>query len=176
MRSPFSLRAFMCSKEAKRRKRYMDGSWGLRQRAERNTIVLTQMPDAFEALERRARFPTTSWSLIVQAKSGGDDVSREALERLCSGYWYPVFAFLRRKGLEADRARDCTQDFFVALLEKHYLADVERSKGRFRSFLLVAVSHFFFNWLDAEKALKRGGGSQILALDMQEAEGVYRHD
>jgi RNA polymerase sigma-70 factor (ECF subfamily) len=126
--------------------------------------------------EGTARFPTTSWTLIVNARNPSDKGSREALGTLCGNYWYPVFAFYLRKGLDSDRARDCTQDFFTALLEKKYLADVERSKGKFRSFLLAAASHFFSNSLDAERALKRGGGRPILPLEQENAEGVYRHE
>src|SRR5260370_33902236 len=134
------------------------------------------MADRFAGFERTAQFPTTSWSVIVQAKNRDSEVSRDALGRLCSSYWYPGFAFLCRKGLESDRARDCTQDFFTTLLEKKYLADIERSKGKFRSFLLAAVSHFLSNWLDAEKALKRGGGRPMLRLEFENAGGIYRND
>jgi RNA polymerase sigma-70 factor (ECF subfamily) len=112
---------------------------------------------------------------VVQAKDRCSELSREALGRLCGVYWYPVFAFLCRKGLEPDRARDCTQDFFATLLEKNYLADIERSKGRFRSFLLAAASHFLYNWIKAEKALKRGGGCPLLPLTFEDASGIHHN-
>jgi RNA polymerase sigma-70 factor (ECF subfamily) len=134
------------------------------------------MVDGLEGFERGAQFPTTSWSAIVNARSPGSEVSREALGRLCSSYWYSVFAFIRRKGLESDQARDCTQDFFTTLLEKEYLADIDRSKGRFRSFLLAAVSHFVNNWFDAQKAQKRGGGRQLLSLEPENSSGVWRNE
>jgi RNA polymerase sigma-70 factor (ECF subfamily) len=76
----------------------------------------------FRKLRTSRQFPTTSWTVIVNARNPSSEVSREALGRLCTSYWYPVFAFIRRKGLDADQARDCTQDFFTALLEKEYLA------------------------------------------------------
>src|SRR5262245_58882992 len=113
------------------------------------------MEDVFGGVEITARFPKTSWTLIIQARDRKTAVSREALGSLCRGYWYPVFAFLCRKGLDAERARDCTQDFFAALIEKDYLAGLEQSKGKFRSFLMVSAGLFLLNWLDMEQALKR---------------------
>ena len=139
-------------------------------------MIFIQMRDGLEGFQKTAQFPTTSWSVIAQAKSAETEVARNALGRLCSSYWYPVFALLCRKGLDSDRARDCTQDFFTTLLEKGYLAGIERSKGKFRSFLLAAVCHFFSNWLDAEKALKRGGGHALLPLEFENAEGICRTD
>jgi RNA polymerase sigma-70 factor (ECF subfamily) len=123
------------------------------------------MENVFGGFEVTARFPRTSWTVIVNARDRETAVSREALDRLCRSYWYPVYAFLRRKGLDAEQARDCTQDFFMTLIEKHYLADLERSKGRFRSFLLASANHFLLNWLDAAKAQKRGGRQEIFTLE-----------
>ena len=113
------------------------------------------MPENLKSVEVPSRFPTTSWTLIVNARDLDHNVSREALGNFCGAYWYPVFAFIRRKGLNCDQARDYTQDFFAVLLEKDYLADVERSKGNFRSFLLASVSHFLSNQFAAERAQKR---------------------
>jgi RNA polymerase sigma-70 factor (ECF subfamily) len=129
-----------------------------------------------EGFERTPRFPTTSWSVIVNSRNPISEVSREALGRLCSSYWYPVFAFIRRKGLDSEQAQDCTQDFFAAFLEKEYLADIDRSKGKFRSFLLAAVSHFVNNWFDGQKAQKRGGGRRLLPLELENADGVRRNE
>jgi DNA-directed RNA polymerase specialized sigma24 family protein len=134
------------------------------------------MLEHLKRVEGTSRFPTTSWTLIVNARDLDHQVSREALGRLCGTYWYPVFAFIRRKGLDSDQARDCTQDFFTALLEKDYLAGVERSKGNFRSFVLAAVSHFLSNRFAAERAEKRGGGQRVLPLEMENAEGIYRNE
>src|ERR1017187_2464726 len=133
------------------------------------------MPRDPKTFEGTSRFPTTSWTLIVNAQDLDHKVSREALGSFCGTYWYPVFAFIRRKGLDSDRARDCTQDFFAALLEKDYLAGVERSKGNFRSFLLAAVGHFLSNQFAAERAQKRAGGQRFLSLEMENAEGIYRN-
>jgi DNA-directed RNA polymerase specialized sigma24 family protein len=122
------------------------------------------------------RFPTTSWTLIAKTGDLNTDVSREALGSFCSSYWLPVFVFLRRKGVGLEQAKDCTQDFFSALLEKEYLAGVARSKGNFRSFLLAAVTHFLANRVDADRAQKRGGGRTIVSLDAEDAEGAYRSE
>jgi RNA polymerase sigma-70 factor (ECF subfamily) len=134
------------------------------------------MAKGADGFERSAQFPTTSWSAILSARSPSSEISREALGKLCSSYWYPVFAFIRRKGINPDQARDRTQDFFTALLEKNYLADIDSSKGRFRSFLLAAATHFVANSFDAERAQKRGGGRQFLPLEAQNGEQVYGHE
>ena len=134
------------------------------------------MANGIKASDDSDRFPTTSWTMIVNARDRDPKVAREALDRLCRGYWNPVFAFVRRKGFDPDQAGDRTQAFFTALLEKDYLADIERSKGNFRSFLLAAVKHFLSNQLGAERALKRGGGRPILPLEFEGADGLRRHE
>jgi DNA-directed RNA polymerase specialized sigma24 family protein len=133
------------------------------------------MRDQHNEFHGSGRFPTTSWTLIVNTSNLDDEVSREALSRLCSSYWLPVFFFIRRKGLDPDQAKDCTQDFFTVLLEKDYLAGVAHCKGNFRSFLLAAVTHFLANRFESERAQKRGGGQAILSLDREDAEGAYRN-
>ena len=74
--------------------------------------------------------------------------SREALARLCELYWYPLYAYVRRWGYDADQAQDLTQEFFTRLLEKHYLRDADPARGRFRSFLLASLKHFLSNERD----------------------------
>src|SRR5882724_8966496 len=108
--------------------------------------------------EIQSQFPTTVWTLVLQAGNPDSESYRDALSAVCASYWGPVYAFIRRKGYGAEQAADYTQGFFARVIEREYLADVERSKGRFRSFLLAAVTHFVSNQLDAERALKRGGG------------------
>lgn len=125
-----------------------------------------------DGIGKSNRFPTTSWTMIVKARDQDRTIARQALERLCAGYWSPIFGFLRRKGLDPDHARDCTQAFFTALLEKDYLANLEPSRGNFRSFLLAAVNHFLSNSFDAERALKRGGGRPNLPLEFVVGDGV----
>jgi RNA polymerase sigma factor (sigma-70 family) len=100
--------------------------------------------------------------------------AHQALETLCRNYWYPLYAYVRRQGHSAHDAQDLTQAFFARLLEKNYLADVQREKGRFRSFLLASLKHFLANEWDREQALKRGGGKRLIALDDDSAESRYK--
>jgi len=93
---------------------------------------------------------------------------------LCGNYWYPLYAYVRRQGHNPHDAQDLTQAFFARLLEKNYLADVQREKGRFRSFLLASLKHFLANEWDRERALKRGGGRKLIALDEDSAESRYK--
>jgi len=95
------------------------------------------------------------------------------MAELCSIYWYPLYAFVRRSGHEAHEAEDLTQEFFARLLAKHYLTDVAPEKGRFRSFLLASMKHFLANEYDRANALKRGGGRQAIALDALRADSRY---
>jgi RNA polymerase sigma-70 factor (ECF subfamily) len=90
---------------------------------------------------------------------------KDSLARLCGAYWAPVCAFIERRGFGPEEARDCTQDFFTRLIEKEYLRDVDRSKGKFRSFVQASVSHFLSNYLDSARAQKRGGGRHPVPLD-----------
>jgi RNA polymerase sigma-70 factor (ECF subfamily) len=118
-------------------------------------------------------FATTRWTVVMQA--GTDSPSaRQALEMLCRNYWYPLYAYVRRQGHGSHDAQDLTQAFFARLLEKNYLADVQREKGRFRSFLLASLKHFLANEWDRERALKRGGGQRLIALDDDAAESRYK--
>jgi RNA polymerase sigma-70 factor (ECF subfamily) len=96
-------------------------------------------------------FPSTRWSLIVQAAAPATPQAREALEELCSLYWYPVYAFIRRKGNDPDWSLDLTQDFFARLLEKDILTSVEQEKGRFRSFLRVTCRNFLVDTVRRKK-------------------------
>ncbi len=102
--------------------------------------------------------------------------SQQALARLCETYWYPVYAFVRRAGCRPEEAEDLTQEFFARLLEKHWLGDASRERGKFRSFLLASVRHFLANEWDRSQSLKRGGDRTILSLDFVTAEGRYSLD
>src|SRR5689334_7635039 len=101
----------------------------------------------------QSRFPTTAWSVVLRAGNPQTRFCEESMERLCSSYWHPVYAFIRKKGFRPEEARDHTQEFFGRVIEKRYLAGLDRSKGRFRSFLLAAVNHFLSNQLDAQRAI-----------------------
>jgi DNA-directed RNA polymerase specialized sigma24 family protein len=120
-----------------------------------------------------SRFQTTSWSLVLRAAGQSSTQAHEALAKLCQTYWHPVYSFVRRSGYQPDQAQDLTQGFFLVLLEKNYVGDADRQRGRFRSFLLTSVKHFLANERDRAHALKRGGGQKPISIDVLEAEGWY---
>jgi len=124
--------------------------------------------------EQPKRFATTRWSLIANAVAGED--SGAALGSLCRLYWYPLYAFVRRSGRDADEARDLTQSFFAAILARNDLASVDPTKGRFRSWLLASMRNFLANDWDKTTALKRGGGERTLSIDETDAEGRYLNE
>src|SRR6476660_10377940 len=93
-------------------------------------------------LPRSSQFPTTRWTLVIAAGDPHRKEARFALVSLCAGYWYPLYAYLRRRGYPADQAQDLTQAFFVRVLEGRYLDRADRDKGRFRAFLLTSLKFF----------------------------------
>jgi RNA polymerase sigma factor (sigma-70 family) len=107
---------------------------------------------------------------VVSAGRNDTPDARNALEKLCRAYWFPIYAFVRRQGHGPHDAQDLTQDFFARLLEKNYLAEVDPARGRFRSFLLAALKHFLANEWDKAQAQKRGGGQVIIPIDAAVAE------
>jgi RNA polymerase sigma factor (sigma-70 family) len=122
------------------------------------------------------QFHTTQWSLIVAAAGAAGGASQAALAELCGAYWYPIYAFIRRRGHSADDARDLTQAFFAALLEKGYLADADPDRGRFRAFLLTAVARFVGKEQDKAAARKRGGDLTLVSIDVNEGEARYQRE
>jgi RNA polymerase sigma-70 factor (ECF subfamily) len=90
-------------------------------------------------------FASTQWSLVLTAARRSSPDAAEALQSLCSAYWYPLYFYVRRRGYVATAAQDLTQEFFVRLLEKDYLKQANRERGRFRSFLLASMKHFLTN-------------------------------
>ncbi len=118
-------------------------------------------------------FRTTHWSVVLLAGQRPSPEAAAALEKLCQAYWYPLYAFVRRKGHEREEAQDLTQEFLVRLLEKNYLAHADRNKGKFRSFLLAALNHFLTNDWRRAQAAKRGGGQALISLDAATAEQQY---
>lgn len=118
-------------------------------------------------------FLTTRWSIILSACDKESPASDEALATLCRIYWYPLYAYVRRRGHSPHDAQDLTQSFFERLLEKDYLRSVAPENGRFRAFLVVAMKHFLANERDKARTLKRGGGVTHLALDSGPAESRY---
>jgi RNA polymerase sigma-70 factor (ECF subfamily) len=121
-----------------------------------------------------SHFATTHWSLVLAARDRAEPGAGDALASLCALYWYPLYAYVRRRGHGADDTHDLTQEFFARLLAKDFLACVDQSKGKFRAFLLAAVNHFLANERDRDRAKKRGGGRPVLSLDAADAEGRYR--
>ena len=99
--------------------------------------------------------------------------ARVALEKLARAYWYPLYAFVRRLGKSPQDAEDVVQSFFAVCLEKNYLGAADQAKGRFRSFLLLALKRFLGHERERERALKRGGGEAVVALDGLSAEQRY---
>jgi DNA-directed RNA polymerase specialized sigma24 family protein len=124
---------------------------------------------------RIAASATTHWSLVVRAAHPDAPGAREALAELCRTWWYPVYAFIRRR-CGAESAQDLTQGFFADLLARNALAAADASRGRFRTFLLACCTNYLANQRDADRALKRGGGRPVLSLDFASADDRYRHD
>jgi len=121
------------------------------------------------------RFATTHWSVVLTAQGPGSPYATEALEKLCRTYWYPLYAYVRRRGHSVEDAQDLTQEFFAHLIEKHWLAEADRGKGRFRTFLLTALNHFIAKEWRRSRAVKRGGGRVLVSLD-DTAEARYAQE
>ncbi len=121
-------------------------------------------------------FATTHWSVVLAAGQKTTPHSAEALNRLCATYWYPLFAYLRRRGYEAQDAQDLTQSFFVHLLERDRLGTVTPTKGKFRSFLIASLKNFLANEWDKQQTLKRGAHLSFLPLDAKIGETRYRRE
>ncbi len=115
-------------------------------------------------------FRTTHWSLVIGAGRAGGREADAALAQLCQRYWYPLYAYVRRRVHDVSEAQDLTQEFFARLLEKNVIAAASRERGRFRNFLLAALKNFLANEWDKANAAKRGGGRAPISLDLGTAE------
>jgi RNA polymerase sigma-70 factor (ECF subfamily) len=122
--------------------------------------------------ESHASFPLTRWSLVWRAGVPSPD-AREALEVLCRAYWFPIYAFIRRHGADAETARDLAQSYFTRLLEKDLLLVANPEKGRFRSFLKTDCTYFLADQRDRERAQKRGGSRAMIRIEVLDAEDRY---
>ncbi len=120
-------------------------------------------------------FQTTHWTVVLTAGLKESAESSSALQKLCSAYWYPLYAFIRRRGYPVEEAEDLTQDFFTRLIEKEILADVTREGGRFRSFLLTLLKRFLANEWNRDHAQKRSGGKPVFSID-DTAEARYESE
>jgi DNA-directed RNA polymerase specialized sigma24 family protein len=119
-------------------------------------------------------FRTTHWSAVLAVGDGSSPEAMQALAELCRTYWYPLYAYVRRKGHEVADAQDLTQEFFARFLEKNYFGLADRRKGKFRSFLLASLEHFLAKEWNRAHRLKRGGGQTIIRWDHCDAEERYR--
>jgi RNA polymerase sigma-70 factor (ECF subfamily) len=122
------------------------------------------------------QFASTHWSLVAVAAQRDLPESEAALASLCRLYWYPLYAYARRRLPTTEDAQDLTQEFFARLLEKDYLRQADQQRGRFRSFLLTAFKHFLANERERAVAQKRGGGRKVLPLDFPQGEQQYQRE
>ena len=118
----------------------------------------------------QALFVTTRWSVVLAARDNSCPDAAKALETLCRTYWYPAYAFIRSQGRRPEDAQDLTQEFFARLLAKDFLRVVQPEKGRFRTFLRMALKRFLSNERERLHAQKRGGGSVHVSFDTALAE------
>jgi len=113
---------------------------------------------------------------VLHANDGQSPQADAALAALCQAYWYPLYVFVRRQGQSSEDAQDLVQGFFARVLEKNYLKNADRDKGKFRSFLLIALKRFLTNEWDRANCQKRGGGQQLLSLDEESTEMRFRSE
>src|ERR1043166_8468828 len=120
--------------------------------------------DRQSAYPGSAAFVTTHWSVVLAAQ-GESEIARQALEKLCRTYWWPLYGFVRRTGYKPEEAQDLTQSFFALLLERRDFDVVRREKGRLRSYLLVSLKNFVAKSRRGEVAIKRGEARALVPLD-----------
>lgn len=133
-------------------------------------------PDQSTAREALRVFPTTHWTLVLSSGDATSPEAHTALARLCQAYWLPIYAFVRKRGHSPEQAEDLVQDFFAHFLEKQNVSKATRERGRFRSFLMTSVENFMRNAHARKQAAKRGGGIQILSLNVLSPEESYLAD
>ncbi len=121
----------------------------------------------------RGRFPPTRWSLVLGAQGADEETRHRALGELCEIYWYPLYAYVRRRGLAPADAEDATQGFFCELLAKDRVRLFSEEKGKLRAYLLGAIQNHLRDLSKRARAEKRGGGTAPLSLDLAGAEERY---
>lgn len=131
-------------------------------------------PPTGEVPTRKDAFETTRWTMVLAAGRTEDAKARMAMEELCRTYWYPLYAYVRRRGHSKEDAEDLTQGFFARLIAENDLDGRSPERGRFRAFLLAAMKHYMANEWDKSRRRKRGGGAELLSLDCRDAEERYR--
>lgn len=135
--------------------------------------MATAHPQSATSLPGGVEFATTRWTVVLAAGDAEHPHADRALATLCQTYWMPLYAFVRRRGYAADDAADLVQDFFARMLERSLLGQADRDRGRFRTFLLAALSHFLANEWNRQRTLKRGGAQPPISWDAQAAEHRY---
>ena len=130
--------------------------------------------NAGNAIAQNATFATTYWSVVLSAGQPESPEAAQALETLCRTYWYPLYAYVRRRGSGHEDAQDLTQDFFAHLLAKGFPRGAAPERGKFRSFLLTSLRHFLVDQHRHADAAKRGGGQRTISLDESRAEERFR--
>jgi RNA polymerase sigma-70 factor (ECF subfamily) len=119
------------------------------------------------------RFNTTHWSVVLAAGDRPSPQAEAALTRLCQAYWFPIYAFIRKRGHSPEQAQDLTQGFFAGFLENRHVSKAAPDRGRFRCFVMTSVENYLRNENDRARAQKRGGGRNLISLDEQDAEQRY---
>lgn len=119
-------------------------------------------------------FATTRWTMVLAAGKSGTPQSAEALEALCQAYWFPLYAYVRRRGRTKEDAEDLVQAFFADLLARRDFAKTDGERGKFRAFLLASLKNFLANEWDKSRRLKRGGDITHFALDWQSADTQFQ--
>jgi RNA polymerase sigma factor (sigma-70 family) len=135
----------------------------------------TASRNTMHTLPGPSQFPTTRWTLVVAAGDPHRKEAQSALVSLCENYWYPLYAYLRRRGYPAHQAQDLTQEFFIRVLEGRYLDRADPEKGRFRSFILTSLKFFVADEEDRDRAQKRGGGT-VEPLEFSSGEQRYQRE
>jgi RNA polymerase sigma factor (sigma-70 family) len=131
-------------------------------------------PDNSSVAGCAGQFHTTRWTLVLTSAQNQSLAGKAALAQLCQIYWYPLYAFARRRGNSPDDSQDLTQGFFLHLLEHRALTQVDPLKGKFRSFLRASFHNFISVEHQRSQCLKRGGGQRFVTLDKEDAESRYR--
>jgi RNA polymerase sigma-70 factor (ECF subfamily) len=128
-----------------------------------------------ERFNGAASFNTTHWTIVLACgDEENSDRAQEALASLFQTYWYPLYAYVRRRGYDEHDAKDLVQGFCLHLQEKHAIAKADRQRGKFRTFLLSSLQNFLGHERERSRAQKRGGGHELIRLDAEEADARYR--
>ncbi len=126
---------------------------------------------------RDAAFQPTRWSLVARAREKSTPAARDALSQLCKSYWYPLYAFVRRKGNSPEDSEDLIQEFMCRIIIEHDgFAAADRERGKLRTFLMTSLDNFLSNEWKKARAVKRGGGEQLISIDQERAEGRYHNE